>query len=229
MMMNQVTKDDYSNFHPSIFQSVDNDKIQFKGLIDWKSPEQINNPVSKEENKYAGTGFHRKEVEYLQSILQPIADRPLDNSMPTILFFSFFSGINVDFIQSSLKESVFSFSRRRIGNQSEEELKNLMQHVYCDYSRNIDEYNTPKNIARESIKREVARLSKLTVDLGTPIIVNEMEQYIQFQKDFRRPFSSKSLDRPQNSSLSGTRIYRKVDDLFSGTQPFYPGPNGQRM
>lgn len=213
--MDQVYRDDFSNFHPAIFQNVNNENVKFEGLIKWKSPDQITVPVAISDKKFAGSGFHRQEIEQLKGALKPIVERPLDNTLPNLLFYSFFSRNNLDFLQNGLKRSVQKYSGRIIGDQSEQELEILMQKVYTENSRNIDEYNTPRDMVIDHIRNEVLRLDELVVNFAVPIIINEMEQYIQFQKDFRKPFSTKSLDRPQNSSISGTKLYRDVSDILS--------------
>lgn len=213
--MNQIYRDDFSNFHPAIFQNVNNENVKFEGLIKWKSPDQIVERGQFSETSVPGSGFHRKEIEQLKSALRPIVERPLDNTLPNLLFYSFFSRKNLDFLQNGLQRSVHNFSGRIIGEQSEQELEVLMQKVYTENSHNIDEYNTPRNSVTEYIRNEVLRLDELVVNFAVPIIINEMEQYIKFQKDFRKPFSTKSLDRPQSSSISGTKMYRNISDIHS--------------
>lgn len=214
--MNQIYRDDFSNFHPAIFQNVNNENVKFEGLIKWKSPDQIvERGQFSETSSVPGSGFHRKEIEQLKSALRPIVERPLDNTLPNLLFYSFFSRKNLDFLQNGLQRSVHNFSGRIIGEQSEQELEVLMQKVYTENSHNIDEYNTPRNSVTEYIRNEVLRLDELVVNFAVPIIINEMEQYIKFQKDFRKPFSTKSLDRPQSSSISGTKMYRNISDIHS--------------
>lgn len=207
--MNGVNPDNYLLFHPSIVQNPEN-STGFVPLVNWNAT-QIDNY----DNVPKNLGFSKSEIIKFGEILQPIKDRDSLNSIPTLLFYIFFSIKNVAQLQHEIQVAVYKTSGYKIGNQSEQVLGILMDSTFCDNRRQIDENNNPKTVVEASIKNEVKRLNNIVVSIALPVIINEILQYMQFQSSYKKPFTDSSLARPEVNTVKGNKVLRDVSDLFT--------------
>lgn len=144
--------------------------------------------------------------------LDPVSPRPQDNQQPTLLFGVFMSRTNFDRIQKAIQLVVFRATSQKIGQQSQEELLNLMQQVYINYARNTNERGLPRQHVFKFIRNQVARLNKIVTDYAAYNIVGNIET---FKATLEQQESDRALDkRPISNNIKGTKQYREIEDVL---------------
>jgi len=154
------------------------------------------------------------ERQKLIDKLSPAIDKTLTNQHPTLLFYLFFSKQNCSTLQKNIRYAVYKWSGHHIGEQSLLELVILMEDVFNARARHIDENNAPSKVLFRYLYTEVGRLNELVVNEAVPIIVNGIEQHISYLKQKDTPLSNIGLDRPVDTKITGTLVYRSSSDFF---------------
>lgn len=205
--------------HPSMFQTPDVDSRLDDDLAKAKSTD----PVTLWQNKVSPTlrydprdpPLTDSEKQSLVRKFRPIIDKTFDNRQPSILFYIFFSTYNLRILQNNIRYSVNKWSGHHVGEQSVVELTRIMEHVFSTHARHVDEYNTPSKMLFNHIRTEIGRLDELVVNVAVPIIVNGLEQHMEYMKRVDNPVSAISLERPLDTKITGTTMYRSPIDLLS--------------
>jgi hypothetical protein len=215
----------YSQTHPSIFQSINNGDIEDPNKL-WKCKldKQLMDSTHYQESRYDPNDppYNKHEIERLGYLLEPLSDTTNSehNYAPTLLFFSFVSKNNVDTLMYQLLSTVKRLSGYSIGEQSKVTLLLSMEYKYNYHARNIDEERTGRKALNAYIKSEVQRLNELVINEIAPIIINEVESYLQFQTDYFK-VSHEALARPVDTSITGTTDYRSQNDVFGGNTKYW--------
>lgn len=216
--------------HPSLFQTpaVDNallNDIDKAKLVNpatiWHTkvlPEKL---ASTMQSQYTvpfdpkDPPLRKAEKWQMLSKLDPIIDKTLDNVRPTLLFYHFFSKQNFATLQNNIRYAVNKWSGHHVGEQSPLELTLLMEKIYSDHAKNMDEDNAPSKMLLKHIRNEVGRLNELVVNATVPIIVNGLEQHLSYLNMVDNPRSAASLSRPLDTKITGTTVYRSPTDLLA--------------
>lgn len=113
----------------------------------------------------------------------------------------FFSRENVDLLQLGIRNMVLNKScgKRRIGNQSYEELLQIMRAIYLQ-----DALHQPYEIANQ-----VKQLNTIVLNYCLPRIMNELEMRDTFIKDIQK--MPMPMSYGESTSVAGTKyLERKV-------------------
>lgn len=111
----------------------------------------------------------------------------------TMLDYLFFSNRNIQIIQNSIRKNVFDISGHTIGNQSENELLQIMRSIYF--------LNLPLEFS--TITENIQFLNKATVDQALPKILTNMKQYLIYLKDAHRVYLPQ--ETPKEETIKGTK------------------------
>ena len=109
----------------------------------------------------------------------------------SLLDYLFFSGKNIQIIQNTIRKKVHDISGHVIGNQSENELLQIMRSMFF--------LNLPLEFP--NVTDNIKFLNKAVVNQALPKILTNMKQYLIYLKDVQRqrlPFQ-----RPQEESIKG--------------------------
>ena len=137
----------------------------------------------------------------------------------TLLTFLFFSDKNVENIQKIIRMNVYKYSKQVIDNQSNTELLIVMRSIFLAYSEHpqlIDE-TMSEEVKKKLLldyTNEVDRLNQLVINICVPLIVSQLQQYIVYLEDASSPL--KVMEKPQNTSVTGTRNYRSQTQVLLG-------------
>jgi len=134
--------------------------------------------------------------------------------MPSMLFSAFFSKQNFAVLQKMIKVAVFKWSGQRIGDQSIQELQNVMQSLFRDYATIVDECKTSRKQLLSHIKNEVARLDGIVISAVVPFIVNEVEQRTTLNTFLESGADKAAFDRPVADTIYGQVSYRPITDIL---------------
>ena len=146
---------------------------------------------------------------------RPVIDKTFDNRQPSILFYIFFSTYNLQTLQNNIRYSVNKWSGHHVGEQSNLELTRIMENVFSTHARHIDEYNAPTKMMFAYIRTEVGRLNELVINSAVPIVVDGLLQHMAYMKRVDNPVSVNSLERPLDTKITGTTVFRSPIDLLS--------------
>ena len=108
----------------------------------------------------------------------------------------FFTATNATFLQSTIRNEVYSRSgskRYVIDEQSIDELKMIMRGLYLQYAKN----NTT------NIEGQVRELNNLVIEWCVPRIMSEVDHYYYYLKDISH--MPVPLSQPMSMSSAGTR------------------------
>lgn len=158
--------------------------------------------------------FTAEEKELLIIKLDPVAEKTLNNVQPTLLFSFFFSKNNIATLQRDLRYVVNKWSGHHVGDQSEAELVIIMQKVYKENARMVDENTAPTKALLRHIKNQLGILNEITVNEAAPLIINQVEQHMSYLKQLETPRSALSLARPMDTSITGTKQYRSPTSVL---------------
>lgn len=226
--------DKTSIFTPSLFQTPKTDLNLNKNrtCAQTLDPSELwlkrisESPVVNGDSNYTVKGdpldlpMTKKEKQALYDLLDPISPRVNNGGgildvLPSMLFSTFFAKDNYIVIQKLIKITVFKWSGQRIGDQSFQEIQNVMQSIFRDYATTVDECRTPRKELLSHIKNEVARLDNLVVTAVVPSIVNQVEQRLAFNTTIDQGQTKASFERPIADNVYGQMSYRPVSDIFS--------------
>ncbi len=162
--------------------------------------------------------FTAEEREKIISKLKPISLETLTNSMPTLLFYFFVSEENLRTLQKNIRYTVNKYSGYNVGDASVMELRVLMENVFAANAQHIDEQRAPSSVLLKHIRSQLTLLDELVVNEAAPIIINAAEQHIGYLKRVDNPLSERSLQRPMDTSIAGTKVYRSLTDVLGAVQ-----------
>jgi len=111
----------------------------------------------------------------------------------TMLDYLFFSNRNIQIIQNAIRKQVHDISGHLIGNQSQNELLQIMRSIFF--------LNLPLEFP--NVTENIKFLNKAVIDQALPKILTNLKQYLIYLKDSNRqrlPFQ-----RPQEESIKGTK------------------------
>lgn len=227
--------DNLGNFtagHPSFFQNPQMDKIMLDNisvakLTDpnelWqkkmsvtldKSRSQFTVPYDKNDPP-----FSEKETRNLIAKLDPVIDKTLDNIMPSLLFYFFFSKQNIANIQKSIRYAVNKWSGHHVGDQSLIELTLIMEHIFSSHAKHMDEKRAPTKILLQHIRNQIQILNEFVINEAVPLIVDKVEQHVSYMDRVENPLTSLGLSRPQDTKITGTKLYRASTDVLNTIVP----------
>ena len=218
-----VIPDNYSISHPSIFQNPLKDKQIMSDLNTAKATtpgEMWSNQINaREAEQYpydaSDPPFTTQEIENIKMILKPAMNVTLSSVMPSLLFFYFFSANNISNIQLKLRYAVNKWSGYHVGEQSLTELMVIMENIFTSKARHLNEGRTSSQMLLRYIRTEVERLNELVINEACPIIINGIEQHVNFMKKMDSPLSAAGLQRPMNTKVTGMMEYRSTNDILS--------------
>lgn len=221
----QVDAGVVSHGHPSMFQTSSIDLALSSDLSKISVTDPANiwlNRVSLKSSQYPtptydpnDPPFSDMERDTFVKKLESVMDKTLNNVQPTLLFHLFFSKYNFQIIQNNIRFTVNKWTGHHIGEQSSTELILIMESIFSSHARNIDERNTPSKVMLKYIRNEVGRLNELVINETVPIIVNGLEQHRAYLKKVDNPISAGGLQRPLDTKVTGTKIFRSSSDIFS--------------
>jgi len=207
--MEQVKIDNQTLFHPSFFQTpvgrIQQDPKKWLKNINGRGTNESGSNQSVER-------FTQRDVQMLKDILQPQLERPDNNTIPTLLYYTFFSIKNIQHVQELIRKTVYKWSNHLVGTQSETTLIQLMDEIYEKFAQNIDEYSTPKQHVKIHISNQMLILNSHVVDQAVPIIINNVEQHLKYLEQIDSKV--RVIDNPTFDSITGTKMYRSFDQLF---------------
>ena len=225
--MSMIPSDNFSRAHPSLFQTPAMDIQRFDVMEQaktaspnsfWTIPTTKARPASNAfPRDPRDPPFTVQEREAMIRKLNPIASETLSNAMPTLLFYFFFSEENVKTLQKNIRYTVNKYSGYNVGDTSLIELRILMDSIFVANAQHIDEYQAPSSVLLKHIRSQLAILDDLVVNEAVPIIVNGAEQHMGYLKRVDNPVTSESLQRPMDTSIAGTRVYRSMSDVLGAT------------
>lgn len=214
----------YNSSHPSIFQTplideqilndVENGK-KIKPTDLWKTNNTPGTSFSSIKEDPSDPPFTQNEKDILYNKLEPVIETTFVNTIPSLLFCFFFSKFNIETLQKNIRFSVNKWSGHHVGNQSLTELLIIMEKIFSENAQHIDENKAPSKFLLKFIYKEIARLNEFVLQESVPIIINQVEQHILYLKTVDNPVSPLALQRPQESSITGTKIFRSTTDIFN--------------
>lgn len=138
----------------------------------------------------------------------------------TPLTFLFFSKQNINNIQNVIKHLIYKELSQVIDNQNVRELMIIMRSIFLEYHRH-PKLLTPNmsDIEQTKLKKqytdEVTRLNELVINDSVPRIISQLQQYMDYLKDCSTQRSI--MEKPQNTSVTGTRNVRSATNVWLGT------------
>lgn len=110
----------------------------------------------------------------------------------------FFSQCNINHIQKLIivNTAYLSNNKYKIGNQSEQIIKNIMNDVYLSYSNNT--------ICDKEVINEVNRLNDIIIDIIMPKIMSNINQYIKYLEKINNPLQI--IDHSVNVNTSENHL-----------------------
>lgn len=115
----------------------------------------------------------------------------------TNLSFLYFSKLNIQNLQTSLKRKIFQESGGKylIDDQDEYELLIIMRSMYFEYSINQE----------SNIQKQIQCLNNKVISEIYPQILSAVDLYYQYLADIESPHQT--MDRPKFESMAGTKTY----------------------
>lgn len=228
-----TTIDNSNMFHPSMFQNPQMDQTvldDIDGMRNMNPTDLWQKQVcARTAGQYAANDrsqftvrfdpkdlpFSRAEIESFKVRLEPLMQNTLNNQQPSLLFYFFFSKANVETLQKNIRFTVNKWSGHHVGAQSEADLLLLMERVFSENAKHMDEKRAPTRILLRYIQAEVSRLNEFVINIAVPDVVDGVEQHLAFLKQMETPRSAMSLQRPMDTRVTGTTQYRSPTDILS--------------
>jgi hypothetical protein len=201
------------NLHPSMFQDdTQNIKMNLKQTIKINQDNTASNLVS--------PGKYNLTID--DSQMTGSNTRHLFKNLygETLLTFLFFSKDNINNIQDIVKMIVYRETKQLIDNQSINELQIVMRSIFLSYNEH-PKLLDPGMSEQEKImlmtqyRNEVDRLNQLVINTVVPLVVSQMQQYIDYIKESSQP--RQFMSPPINDSIAGTRQFRSVTSILTGS------------
>lgn len=210
--------------HPTFFQDVNiNAKENLKNqrtllsVTTDRESKLVTSDFSKLESPGNFNFTERKDVELTGSNTRHLF-RNLYGETP--LTFLFFSKQNINNIQDVIRHLIYKELFQVIDYQDNTELMIVMRSIFLEYHRH-PKLLTPNMSEQEKTKiskqytDEVKRLNELVINDTVPRIISQLQQYMDYLKDCSTPRTI--MDKPESTSVSGTRSYRSVTSVLLGT------------
>ncbi len=159
--------------------------------------------------------FTAQERAELVRKMKPIREDTLTNAAPTLLYYFFFSEENVKTLQKNIRYTVNKFSGFNVNDSSILELMLVMENVFTTNAKHIDEQKAPASVLLRHIRSQLSILDDLVVDEAAPVIINAAEQHMSYLKRVDNPITAQSLQRPMDTRITGTKVYRSLTDVFA--------------
>ena len=222
---------DYSGLsHPSLFQNpasdinmvknIDIAKATDPGTL-WRAQNDMLKKSDIDRSSYtvpydkSDPPLSKYEKQNLIKKLDPVMEITIDNYITSMLFYFFFSKPNVAGLQRTIRYSVNQWSGFHIGEQSQTELRVIMEQIFSKKAHHVDESASPSKYLLKHVKKEIARLNELVIQETVPSIVDKVEQHVAYMKRVDNPISATSLERPMDTRITGTKVFRSPTDLLN--------------
>ena len=223
-----VPEDNYSLYHPSIFQNPAKDMEMLDTTVAHKTgPDAMwkNDQIQAHKKMYNYGAKDPKDPPLTKAEIEAICDKiemihtaSINNTIPTLLYRLFFSVPNMAVLQKNIKYSVFKNNGYQIGDQSEIELIRIMEDVYDQYAENAEELYIPSKALFRFNYAQIIKLNKLVVNIAVPFIIEQITQHMAYMELVKTPMSPTSLRRPESTNITGLRQYRSaVGDILAPT------------
>ena len=109
----------------------------------------------------------------------------------------FFNKTNICYLQTSIRNNVYTKSGYSIGPQNEQDLQLIMGKYYSDYRYNDE----------ENIEEQKTSMNSGVIGAATKMIVSAISSSLSYLNDIsKRPTP---MDLPQNTSIYGTNLQRR--------------------
>ena len=137
----------------------------------------------------------------------------------TLLTTLYFSKENIQNIQDIIKFLVHKYTNRVIDNQSPRELLVVMRSMFLTYSRHPKLLTEEMSVEeRQSLLKEytveVNRLNGLVVDEIVPIIVSQLNSYLNYLRDVNNPV--RELPKAINTTIRKSSDQKSVTQVLNG-------------
>lgn len=201
---NSINNVDTNIGNKKIFVDLNNEKkLVDKSKLDIKSSEMYNFTLNDDELSNTNTKHLFKNL-YGETQLTSL----------------FFSKENIINLQNVIKMLVYKQMNYVIDNQSMINLQVVMRSIFLAYNEHPPYINDKMSIdQKKSILKlytnETARLNELVINEIVPRICSELQQYLHYLKDSSR--SLQTIPRSVNTSTSGTRTYRSITNVLTGS------------
>lgn len=225
-----LPRNNFTMAHPSMFQTPANDTERFSVMEQAKSLNPTAHwtiPTAKPQNalprrddggfKYdpRDPPFTTAECSEIIRKLKPVREDTMTNARPTLLYYFFYSEENVKTLQKNIRYTVNKYSGFNVGEASLLELMLVMENVFTANANHIDEQRAPSSVLLRHIRSQLSILDDLVVNEAVPVIINAAEQHMSYLKRVENPISSQSLQRPMDTRVTGTKVYRSLTDVFA--------------
>lgn len=210
--------------HPTFFQDVNinaKENLKNERTLLSVTTERESKLVTSDLNQLESPGnfnfTERKDVELTGSNTRHLF-RNLYGETP--LTFLFFSKQNIDNIQNVIRHLIYKELFQVIDRQDDKQLMIIMRSIFLEFHRH-PKLLTPNMSEDEKTKLtkqytdEVTRLNDLVINDTVPRIISQLQQYMDYLKDCSTPRSI--MDKPQSTSVTGTRNYRSTTSVLLGT------------
>lgn len=219
----------YTMSHPSLFQTPALDSEMLNNMEDAKRAnpssfwtEPASRRVMAAERATTAALYDPRDPpftvaeksEWIRK-LDPVVPGNLTGVMPTLLYYFFFSRANIETLQKNIRYTVNKWSGYNIGDQSLTELLLVMENIFSSHAKQVDEQRASSGILLRHIRTQLATLNDLVINEAVPIIVNGVEQHVTYLKRVENPITDKMLQRPMDTRVTGTRVYRSLSDVLA--------------
>lgn len=201
--MNGAPLTNYDMYHPSLFQ------IQEV----WDKAQQGKKPAG---------AIVPETVKRLDAILSNSADSCVTSSdasreKPTLLRFLYFSDANVKGVLAhNLRAEVYAKCGKVIGDQSGPNMIEVVNAVYDEYARHINERATPWPELQNYMKSEIDRLNRIALDILVPRVLENIFLHARYLEAINKP--NTPSERPtfttfKDTTVQNTRLFTNSDDV----------------
>uniref|UniRef100_A0A6C0HKT7 Minor capsid protein P8 central region domain-containing protein n=1 Tax=viral metagenome TaxID=1070528 RepID=A0A6C0HKT7_9ZZZZ len=190
--------------------------IKSKTFANFQNVDNLNTQVRTSQYNYNGRIFLAPDEQFAPYDLYKDSSKPQDTNtsiisnivVPNAVSRTFFSNTNMERLQSTIIDKVYTTCSKRIGKQSYEALQIIMKSIYLQYSKNL----------LTDIEEQVVDLNNMVINECTNRIVSEITQYIGYLKDITSPIPIMPL--PQNVSNKGYK-YGDLSSTIPSSNPPY--------
>jgi hypothetical protein len=137
----------------------------------------------------------------------------------TLMTYLFFSKKNIESIQNLIKMLVYRYMNYVVDDQSPTDLIIVMRSMFLQYCNNpleilpdMSPEQKKKSLADHTA--EVARLNQMVVSEVVPLVVSQLQAYLDYLRDANQPLQA--LPPPINDSIKGQRQYKSVTSVLAG-------------
>ncbi|KAI8823794.1 hypothetical protein BJ741DRAFT_715095 [Chytriomyces cf. hyalinus JEL632] len=209
-----VVSDNYTLQHPSIFQNPAKD-IQLNA-----SPEKLRlvDPDAmwgtstrkrlKMKHDPLDPPFTPSELESVKAKMNVYTIVTSDRVEPSLLFCAFFSVYNIRTLQKLCQRNVLKNSGYTVKVPDVQPLAQAMEGVYERYADEAAELEIPSRQLVQHIRVQMLKLDTILLSQCVPRMIDEATYHLTYLTQFNTPVESRSLSRPENTGIAGTRELR---------------------